>query len=643
VSAGVRLLFGVHAHQPVGNFGHVIDDAVRRCYRPFLETLERHPRIRLSLHVSGWLLGYLRRHHADDVARIGSLVRAGQVEILGGGDTEPILAALADIDRHEQLRTMNARLRAAFGVTPRGGWLAERIWEATVVPALHRCGLRYVAVDDSHLRSAGIQSALDGYFTTEEGGRTLDIFPISERLRYLIPFAPPVDVVAEIERTAPGRAAIFFDDIEKFGVWPDTYEWVYGRGWLEELFSRIEGSDAIRSETFGEFHKRERSCGLVYLPSTSYKEMNEWLHGGVWRDFLLRYPEANWMHKRSAGASARFHALPRERRTSAMRGALQRTQANDSYWHGLFGGIYLPFLRASVYSNLARLEDQLDERVEPPPSSVADVDLDGRPEIGLLADTYCAYVKPTEGGRLCELTDRFFARNFADVLARREEDYYDAIRRGSDAHPPRRRFPGIASAHDRLAFKVPIGPADLETDRAPRGLFVDVWNGELVSYGDEVELAGPSVALRASAGAVTFEKRIVIDADALLVRYALVAPPGTKGLFSTQLDISMPSADGPGGRVLLDGGLIGGFGVTTARDGVRSVALEDDVLPGAIGIAVQPQCAVEVMPLVTVSRSESGFEKIMQAITLRLAWTVAVTSRAPQRFDVSWRRARARS
>ena len=35
----VSLLFGVHAHQPVGNFPEVVDDAHERCYQPFLQVL----------------------------------------------------------------------------------------------------------------------------------------------------------------------------------------------------------------------------------------------------------------------------------------------------------------------------------------------------------------------------------------------------------------------------------------------------------------------------------------------------------------------------------------------------------------------------------------------------------------------------
>ena len=155
MSAPIRLLLGFHAHQPVGNFAHVIDNAVQRCYRPFLQILERHPRVRFSLHVSGWLLEQLERTHPDDIARIIGMAERGQVEMIGGGDTEPVLAAIPDRDRRDQLRAMSSRLATLFGQPPRGAWLTERVWESTIVPALHDCGLRFVAVDDYHFLSVG--------------------------------------------------------------------------------------------------------------------------------------------------------------------------------------------------------------------------------------------------------------------------------------------------------------------------------------------------------------------------------------------------------------------------------------------------------------------------------------------------------
>ena len=37
-------------------------------------------------------------------------------------------------------------------------------------------------------------------------------------------------------------AAIYFDDIEKFGIWPETYQWVYEKGWLDNFIQGVLAS-----------------------------------------------------------------------------------------------------------------------------------------------------------------------------------------------------------------------------------------------------------------------------------------------------------------------------------------------------------------------------------------------------------------
>jgi len=136
MSQPVSLLFGVHAHQPVGNFPEVLVDAHRRCYKPFLEVLYRYPQFRFALHISGWLLDYLSDRYPDDMAMLREMVTRDQVELFGAGDTEPVLAAIPNRDRIGQIETFSNKLEMKLGRRPEGAWLTERVWESTVVPAL---------------------------------------------------------------------------------------------------------------------------------------------------------------------------------------------------------------------------------------------------------------------------------------------------------------------------------------------------------------------------------------------------------------------------------------------------------------------------------------------------------------------------
>jgi hypothetical protein len=65
------------------------------------------------------------------------MVKRGQVEWFGSGDTEPVLAAIPHRDRVGQIATLNRQAERRFGMRQAGGaWLTERVWESSVVPSL---------------------------------------------------------------------------------------------------------------------------------------------------------------------------------------------------------------------------------------------------------------------------------------------------------------------------------------------------------------------------------------------------------------------------------------------------------------------------------------------------------------------------
>src|SRR5260221_10924542 len=129
----LRFVFGLHDHQPVGNFDSVFEQAYRDAYLPFLELMEQYPEIPFTLHHSGCLLEWLVAHRAEYVARLRALVERKQVEILGGGFYEPIMTMLPRRDRVGQIRTYTAYQEQLFPCKIRGMWLAERVWEPDLV------------------------------------------------------------------------------------------------------------------------------------------------------------------------------------------------------------------------------------------------------------------------------------------------------------------------------------------------------------------------------------------------------------------------------------------------------------------------------------------------------------------------------
>src|SRR6056297_657839 len=387
----IQFIFGVHNHQPEGNFDFVMEKSLQRGYRPFLETIFEYPQIKTTLHFSGSLLQYIEKKDPDLIDLIRKMIDRQQIELFTGGYYEPVLSVIPEQDRIKQIKKMNAKLKELFDYKARGFWLSERVWEPSVVSTLSKTGVEYVALDDDHFKNAGnYEDELNGYFLTEDQGYPLKIFPINKKLRYLIPFHDIDETINFLHERASESAQsmyLMMDDGEKFGIWPGTHELVFKKGWLEGFFKRlIEESEWLTLTTFGEYAKEVPPRGRTYIPDSSYPEMMSWalpsrarthyerlenelkekgdferfsmfLKTGFWRTFLSKYTESNLMHKKMLHIRSKITGeMP-----DSIKEKILKSQSNDAYWHGLFGGLYLPNLRAEVYKNLISANRSIDE------------------------------------------------------------------------------------------------------------------------------------------------------------------------------------------------------------------------------------------------------------------------------------------
>ncbi len=505
------LYFAFHLHQPTGNFGEVISDHVTNVYRPLLNHLSGHHGFPIAVHVSGSLLEWCEKYDHSLIDELALLASEGRVEFLLAGFYEPVLASIPVADRITQILWLHEWLLANMGVSGEGLWLTERVWEPDLTRDLVEAGIRYALVDDRHFLVSGHhRGALDAVFRTEHDGRYLDLFPIDEKLRYLIPFQPVSEIAAHFRqlRANGHRFAVFADDAEKFGGWPNTREWVYGSGWLDEFLETMvsmQESGEVRLLTGHQARNSAARGGITYLSSASYHEMEEWslspdigrryeqlrrdlgeerlagpdgalVRGAHWKHFLVKYPESNRMHKHMLALSGlcRSHGDP-----EAARRAIGRAQSNDPFWHGVFGGLYLPWLRESAWRNLAEAERMLRSE-HALDVTVHDHDGDGRDEFWIHNDTVSVVVAPHRGGAIELWLLLAHGINGADTLTRRIEAYHyaavaphpattEAVNGGNDADG------GIQSIHDaeRSHRLAQLPPADNEIRSLLQSSIVD--------------------------------------------------------------------------------------------------------------------------------------------------------------------------
>ena len=675
----ISLALTLHNHQPVGNFGWVIAETYDRAYLPMLEALERHPRVQLALHYTGPLIEWLRAERPDFLDRLGRLVERGQVETVGGGWYEPVLAALPERDRVGQLVRMADELERQFGSRPSGAWLAERVWEPDLPTSLVTAGYRWTVLDDAHFRAAAIpEAALWGPYTTDDQGKVLTVFGTEQGLRYRIPFSDVDDVIGYLHdhaTEAGERVGTMGDDGEKFGGWPTTYEHCWGRtAWVERFFTALEASgDWLSTVTPSGWLEGHGPVGRVYLPTGSYAEMGEWalpadesrafaeavheahaagrpearwLRGAIWRNFQVKYREVNDLHKQMLRASDLVEAMPSGSARERALDHLLAGQSNDCYWHGLFGGIYLPDLRVAALRHLIAAEDlALGEPGAPVDSGrLVDLDLDGREEALLVGDGQIVGVKLDEGAGIGRWDLRAARHPLAAVMRRRPEAYHAKVVAhgvaGGDAAggdgTPEVGTDSPASIHDIVTLKQAGLAEHLQYDAYERRsglvrLLPASAAAEQVAGGSAIDLA-PAVAgpwsLEAiapdrvvagwSGGGLTLHKTIRISGGrldpSLLVEVEL--SNGTSEAFEALLGIEfavmlLGGGHNPAAFHEIDGRRIA-HDERAVAEGLTRLLAGNEQLGVTVETLIDAPSDAWIAPIQSVSNSEGGFELVYQ-------------------------------
>lgn len=700
MSTKLRFIFALHNHQPVGNFSDVFEQTYRESYLPFLEVFEQYPKIKIALHTSGSLAEWLAEHHPEYLDRVSQLVAQKRIEIIGGPFFEPILAMLPSRDRIGQIRLYTDWLRHRLGAKVRGLWVPERVWEQSYARDLSEAGMEYTILDDCHFRSADLSDEqLTRHYLTEDDGRTLTVFPGSERLRYLLPFGTIEEIASYFAQYAEREdqaILVHGDDGEKFGTWPDTFAHVYHDRWLHRFFEMLsENADWIETTTPSDMLDTVSPLGKIYIPDGSYREMTEWampperqeeweslnrelgghhrwsnvrqfVRGGFWRNFKRRYPESDEMYSRMMCVSTRLQHLRdlgyEGPEMETARELLYRGQCNCSYWHGAFGGIYLPHLRNAVYGELIRADRTLDEAMEKTEpwveSQVADFNFDGSNEVRLSNERFSLLLAPHLGGMLYEFDVKRITHNLLATLTRRPEAYHRKVLGGTSGNEC------FGSIHDRVVFKQEGLDRRVQYDAYPRKSLIDLFyddqidveavrSGQADRHGDFThgdfdavirKKEGRIQVLLSREGNVygapiLLQKAITLEAggESLEVAYRLEnLPHGYRLHFASEWNFAGmpggvenryfydPEPEGSAGQsdVVPEHSRYGHLGSTLDLSNRSALGLLDDWLGIDIRLRASRPTHFYAFPIETVSQSEGGFESVQQSVTVQPHWFI---------------------
>ncbi len=695
----VAFLFCVHNHQPVGNFLHVMEEAFQKAYFPFIKTLQKYPFMKISIHYSGVLWDFFKEYHPEFLKELRELVERGQLEMMTGGYYEPILAVIPDKDKIGQILRLTRTIEAEMGVRPRGMWLAERVWEPHLPKYLRKAGVEYLTIDDYHFKKSGLrEEELHGYYLTEEDGEVVKVFPGSERLRYIIPFRPPEETLSYLQRLrGTSQAAIFADDGEKFGVWPYTFHSVYEEGWLERFFQMIgENLDWLEPLPLGRYLQLHKPLGRIYLPCSSYMEMDEWslpteammgygkvlqrlkeceegeeirrfLKGGFWRNFFAKYPESNDLHKRVLSLSKKIErkkCSPSQR--EALLSHLYRAQCNDAYWHGVFGGLYLPHLRHGLYENLIRAENLYDRERHKNQNwiEIERGDLNGDQEEEVLVKTpQIVFLFRQAGGSLTEMDWRPKAFNILNTLTRRKEGYHQRVLEAKEESGGGE----IRTIHEIFDSKEKDLDRYLHFDAYRKASFLDHFiplsvdfesfrKGQLIEEGDfiespyeiEIKKRGKNRRLLFSRRGHLFQKgerySIEVKKDfffrqghpTLKAEYLISSQQEARieTIFGVEFNINLLAGEAPDRYYEIPGHHLEDRRLASSGEvrGVTKIYLVDEWTGFKLFLGVDRSSTLWRFPIETVSLSESGFERVFQGSCLLLLWPLNLKEK--EEFDI---------
>ncbi|MBD3296700.1 MAG: DUF1925 domain-containing protein, partial [Candidatus Omnitrophica bacterium] len=441
-AAGDKACFNMvfHCHQPVFNLEQVIEKAYYRAYLPLFRALSGHESVKATVHLSGGLLEWIEKRHPDLLDLMRDLVARGQVELLGGGCYEPVMTLLTETDRARQIDANSKILRRLFGTKPRGIWISERVWHRSLVDTIADRGIEYAIVDDHHILNSGVseQEVSRPFRITGRKG-ALTLLPALRKLRYLMPFRSPEFVAGHLkeraEKATDGhKCFIFADDGEKFGAWPRTYSRVRKRGWLDPFFELLEsGSIGLETALCSDIVDTKEAVELADVPASSYPELMGWSNGNF-LNFMDKYPEAGRMRERMLAVSERVRECERTGKASgkAVR-ELMKAQTGCAYWHGTFGGVYLPHMREGVYRHLIEAENILDRDVTGSGNRVEAVEVDkagGDRRTRLRNRHVDIFTSASAGGVIYEMDDRIRRLNLLNSMTRVREKYHNKLEKG---------------------------------------------------------------------------------------------------------------------------------------------------------------------------------------------------------------------
>jgi alpha-amylase len=382
---------------------------------------------------------------------------------------------------------------------------------------------------------------------------------------------------------------------------------------------------------------------------------------GTWRNFRAKYPAVDEMQARMLMVSRRLREVhgqaAADDRLVAARHELDLAQCGCAYWHGVYGGAYLPHLRQSVYRHLIAADGLIDAALgKTSPwveATLDDWNSDVHKEVSLANEHVHAMFAPERGGMLYELDVREASVNLLATFARRSEPYHDVTRLASasgrkeslpdrspqmiyDDHPRKSLIDHFFAATASLA-EVVDGSAEEQGD------FVQGrYHRRLRRHADRIELVLSRTG-RVDGRKLSLTKTIVLAAGSseLEIRYELEGLPSRATHFGVEfniatLGVATHDIDDRGELLCNERGVtIGDLGQELDLPPSNGLAIVSRQRGVEWKLRTSREAAFWTYPIRTLSRCQEGQEWIQQSIVIVPHWQVTADARGRWQVELT--------
>lgn len=410
----VKLCFGLSFSNDGSDIIDNIEELYQNKYKKIFSFLYAHPEMHISLFISGVVLEWIKKNHAEVIDILSERIDNKQLELLGGGYYEPIFPLILSADRVAQIEYLTTNIRKSIGKRPRGIYLTESIWDPSLISSFTTCGIEYTLLDSRILPQRKFHPIpLFSPLIVEDLGRTIIVIPMQQDSLPHMQQSPIeyLNFLHTISQSSECSVVSGFFTIDDFLSLIDS-------NWFDNFISIVNSDSIVDFSLPHDFIKNYQSFYKTYIPAGCLSDAAIWTiepcvpHPSVFtdpirptvRDFLAVYPEALNLYSRMMYTSMLVNQCRGDKiRKKAAREKLLESQNYSAYLFTGQGGVTDKKLRNTTYRNLLSAEKLVRQASEfSENSSAFDLTMNGSKDYVCSFKPFNAFIG-LKGGMLFEL------------------------------------------------------------------------------------------------------------------------------------------------------------------------------------------------------------------------------------------------